>query len=79
MHARSRIKSKQEIPVCYFPIDYDSYVVDQVKTEPQGIQVKMTMGRPSPYPRNIPNVLAQFHYLSNSVLSIRVGFPLFDH
>ncbi|KAK3773169.1 hypothetical protein RRG08_013756 [Elysia crispata] len=65
-------EGKEDVPLCYFPTDYNSYTVDFVQAKLNGIVMKMKMRRQSPYPNNIPNLLAQFNYLSNSVLSIRI-------
>ncbi|RUS76948.1 hypothetical protein EGW08_015297, partial [Elysia chlorotica] len=64
--------SKGDVPLCYFPTDYDSYIVDFVQAKQDGFEMAMKMRRPSPYPRNISNLLARFQYLSSSMLSIRI-------
>ncbi|GFO10269.1 lysosomal alpha-glucosidase-like, partial [Plakobranchus ocellatus] len=58
--------------MCYFPTDYASYTIRDVSKNQKGAQLILTMQLPSPYPRNVHNVLVQFQYMSESVLNIKI-------
>ncbi|XP_005103554.1 lysosomal alpha-glucosidase isoform X2 [Aplysia californica] len=60
------------VPECYFPLDYQSYRTQAVSSSRGHGQVKATLTKGSPYPRDVRNIQADFFAHSTNVLNIQI-------
>lgn len=65
--------SKDSVPYCYYPPQYDTYHFLNMTENKHGMSVYYEKLRPSSYPDDFDIALIEFKYLSNDVLQIKVS------